>query len=241
MFQQLINELPTSKKEILDRIDEFVTYKNRPARFFSIDLTNLSTAYYNKEHLERLKNAELKCIDSSWLPLILHNKQIAHSSLTDIFDILVLKKDLKQLVLGGPLKKLRLFSNKFPHIDFFELPFVDLNDFNYSEIAAEINQNRYDIIWVSLGAPKQELFIDKLYPRINRGVLCGFGYILDINSVSRRAPRVIQMFKLEWLYRFIQSPRKQGKRIRQILKFLVSYRLNLKKELIIQPNKRNAD
>ena len=230
MFQQLINELPTSKTVILDRIDKYIINKKGPARFFSIDLTNLSTAYYNSEHLERLQSAELKCIDSSWLPLMFYNRQLSHSSLTDIFDILAVRKDLKQVVLGGPMKKLNLFSNHFPHIDVYELPFVDVNDFNYFEIATEINRNRYDIIWVSLGAPKQELFIDKLYPIINSGILCGFGYILDVNSVSKRAPRVIQIFRLEWLYRFIQSPAKQGKRLRQIFKFLASYYFSFVKE-----------
>lgn len=222
-FQQLINELPSSKTEVLDKIDDYVTNRSKPARFYSIDLNNFSTAYFNPEHRERLHNAELKCVDSSWLPLVVRNRDISHSSLTDIFDNLATRKDLKQLVLGGPLKKLQLFSRKFRHIDYVELPFVDVGDFNYIEIAAEINRNRYDIIWVSLGAPKQELFIENLYPRIQRGVLCGFGYILDINSVSRRAPRLIRIIRLEWLYRLIQSPRKQGKKFCRAIYFLACY------------------
>ena len=96
-----------------------------------------------------------------------------------------------------------------------EMPFVPLEfcaveDFKYSEIAAQIDACSPDIIWVSLGAPKQELFIQRLKPLCRRGVFIGVGAAFNFYSGlpdQVRAPGWMRRFKLEWLYRSLREKR----------------------------------
>ena len=108
-------------------------------------------------------------------------------------------------------------------MSFETLPFEKVENFNYQAIANMINQDNPDIIWVSLGAPKQEEFMYKILPYLNRGVMFGFGAIFDFYSEAtnkQRAPKIFLILKIEWIYRLIREPRKQGKRITNIIKVL---------------------
>jgi N-acetylglucosaminyldiphosphoundecaprenol N-acetyl-beta-D-mannosaminyltransferase len=108
-------------------------------------------------------------------------------------------------------------------MSFETLPFEKVENFNYQEIAETINRDNPDIIWVSLGAPKQEEFMYRILPYLKRGVMFGFGAIFDFYSgvtKIKRAPKILLVLKMEWVYRLIKEPRKQGKRIANYLKVL---------------------
>ena len=98
---------------------------------------------------------------------------------------------------------------------FESLPFRNVEDFDYFTIANKINEFNPDIIWVSLGAPKQEIFISKLYPFINKGVLFAIGAAFNLylgNKTNRRAPKILRRLHLEWIFRVCQEPKRVGKR-----------------------------
>ena len=84
-----------------------------------------------------------------------------------------------------------------------------------------INEYSPDIIWVSLGAPKQEIFISKLYPFLDRGILFAIGATINFyagDKKNKRAPKLIRRMHLEWIFRFISQPKKIGNRS---LKYLI--------------------
>jgi N-acetylglucosaminyldiphosphoundecaprenol N-acetyl-beta-D-mannosaminyltransferase len=95
---------------------------------------------------------------------------------------------------------------------FVPLPFQkDPRDFDYAGIASVINSAQPDIIWVSLGAPKQEQFMHYLKPHLKKGVMFGFGAIFTFysgNPKLKRAPAIFRYLSLEWLYRICQEPRR---------------------------------
>jgi N-acetylglucosaminyldiphosphoundecaprenol N-acetyl-beta-D-mannosaminyltransferase len=75
-------------------------------------------------------------------------------------------------------------------------------------VLAEIRRTRADVVFVCLGSPRQELFIDK-----NRHALPGvrlfmaLGGTLDVWAGRvRRAPRPVQKMGLEWLWRMALEP-----------------------------------
>lgn len=106
---------------------------------------------------------------------------------------------------------------------FVELPFRSVDEFDYKSIAADINNYRPDIIWVSLGAPKQEFFMNRLLPFLERGVMFGFGAIFNFYSgvgSVKRAPAWMRRLKLEWLYRAIEEPKKNIPRYLRFIKLL---------------------
>ena len=76
-------------------------------------------------------------------------------------------------------------------------------------IVAEINRLSPDVIWVGLGTPKQQQWIQDNKPIINRGVLLGVGFAFDVNAGTKRdAPLWVQRFGLTWLFRLSQEPRR---------------------------------
>ena len=69
-----------------------------------------------------------------------------------------------------------------------------------------------DFLWVGLGAPKQEKWMNLHKGKVNSimiGVGAGFDYYA---GRIQRAPRWMQDKNLEWLYRLIQDPRRLFKR-----------------------------
>lgn len=75
------------------------------------------------------------------------------------------------------------------------------------KLIEDINSNKADIIFVGLGFPKQEIWIDENRDKMNAKVIIGNGGVMDILSGnSKRAPEIYQRLGLEWLYRLIQNP-----------------------------------
>lgn len=64
-----------------------------------------------------------------------------------------------------------------------------------------------DVLFVALGSPKQEVWINKNLPNINVEVAIGIGGAFDfLSGKVRRAPKWIQRTGLEWLFRLIIQP-----------------------------------
>jgi N-acetylglucosaminyldiphosphoundecaprenol N-acetyl-beta-D-mannosaminyltransferase len=69
------------------------------------------------------------------------------------------------------------------------------------------------IIFVGLGAPKQEIWMHRHFRHLDRGVMLGIGAAIDfVAGTVQRAPRWMQHTGLEWLYRLVQEPRRLAKR-----------------------------
>lgn len=69
------------------------------------------------------------------------------------------------------------------------------------------------IVFVGLGAPKQELWMHAHYKQLARGVLLGVGASIDFAAgQARRAPVWMQKSGSEWVYRLLQEPRRLAKR-----------------------------
>ena len=68
-----------------------------------------------------------------------------------------------------------------------------------------------DIVWVSLGFPKQELFINNINP--NNKNFVGVGAVFEwIAGTKVKAPEFIADLGLEWILRLVQEPRRLFKR-----------------------------
>ncbi|MCD8391042.1 MAG: WecB/TagA/CpsF family glycosyltransferase [Firmicutes bacterium] len=90
------------------------------------------------------------------------------------------------------------------------------------EIVAQINASDADIIFVCLGAPKQEMWIDKYREKLNAKVAMGIGGSLDVFAgTAERAPDFFCNHGLEWLYRLYKEPQRIG-RMMDLPKFAVT-------------------
>ena len=77
----------------------------------------------------------------------------------------------------------------------------------------KINKSKANIVFVALGSPKQEIWINEHKNEITANIIMGVGGSFDVISGNvKRAPVLFQKLGLEWLYRFIKQP----KRMREI-------------------------
>jgi N-acetylglucosaminyldiphosphoundecaprenol N-acetyl-beta-D-mannosaminyltransferase len=75
------------------------------------------------------------------------------------------------------------------------------------EVAERINADRPDVVWVGIGAPRQEKWMARMRPLLEPPVLVGVGAAFDfIAGRTRQAPPWMQRRGLEWLFRLAQDP-----------------------------------
>ena len=95
-----------------------------------------------------------------------------------------------------------------------DAPMVSLEPDPAGDVALieRIRGTRPHLLLVALGAPKQELWLHRVGPRIRPAVGIGVGAALDFVAGARRAPRWMSHAGLEWLFRLLQEPRRLGRR-----------------------------
>ena len=106
-------------------------------------------------------------------------------------------------------------ERKYPGINIkglYSPPFRELTQEEDQADVDMINASGADIIWIGLGAPKQEKWMKAHKGRVN-GVMMGVGAGFDFHAGTiKRAPVWIQKIGLEWLYRLFQDPGRLIKR-----------------------------
>lgn len=84
---------------------------------------------------------------------------------------------------------------------------------DWHTFVARCSGNTPAVVWVGLGAPKQELWLATVSPHAPKTLFFGVGAAFDfLSGAKRRAPRWMQRAGLEWAYRLGSDPRRLWKR-----------------------------
>lgn len=100
----------------------------------------------------------------------------------------------------------RLSIDKYPGIQIvgYRHGFCNVDD---PALVEDMKACEPDMIFVGLGCPKQEDWIDQHLEQFDKGLFIGVGGSFDVLAGRvKRAPMFWQRLKLEWLYRLIQRP-----------------------------------
>lgn len=101
----------------------------------------------------------------------------------------------------------------------FHNGFFDIENCDY--IINDINSKKPFAVFVAMGSPRQEKFIIKYMEILDAKVFMGVGGCFDVFSgETKRAPKWMINFGLEWLYRVVKEPFRI-KRLGVIPKFLL--------------------
>lgn len=99
--------------------------------------------------------------------------------------------------------------NKYPNLQIVGMyapPFRKLTEEEDEKIIHIINDSKPDFIWVALGAPKQEIWMNEHMNRLT-GIMIGVGAAFDFEAgMVKRAPRWMQELCMEWMHRILQDP-----------------------------------
>lgn len=110
-------------------------------------------------------------------------------------------------VLSGRHSELEVVGTYAPPV----MPWEELAE--DEETLARIREAKPDILFVALGAPKQEFWLDAVRERLRVPVGIGVGAAFDfVAGTVKRAPRWVQKAGLEWLFRLSQEPRRLWRR-----------------------------
>lgn len=126
---------------------------------------------------------------------------------------------LKHFFYGDKEETLQILQQKlkekYPDIQIAGMispPFRSLSREEEKAYIQQINDSGADIIWIGLGAPKQENWMYEhqgMFQGVMIGVGAGFSYHAGL---IKRAPEWMQKMSLEWFYRLMQDPVRLFKR-----------------------------
>jgi len=109
------------------------------------------------------------------------------------------------------------YQSRYPGIriaGYYTPPFAaSFSEDQNAVMRSVINATKPDVLFVSLTAPKQDIWIHQQLGQLNTMLAIGVGAAFDSEAGSlKRAPMLLQKMGLEWFYRFLQEPGRMFRR-----------------------------
>lgn len=128
-------------------------------------------------------------------------------------------KDCKHYFYGNTEENLNIMikkvKEKYPNLKICGYEpsiFRELKDEEVKELADRINKSEADFVWVGIGAPRQEILMNRM-KKMTNSIMTGVGGAFNILAdLVNDAPMWMQKIGLEWFYRLIKEPRRLFKR-----------------------------
>ncbi len=224
-FDISFNPVPQSVLEDIDR----AVREGVPGYVCVVDGNILAMSHKDAGYRDVIDGAMFSIMDSSWIPVyvkLIYGKKYTQYCGSMIFDDITRMCRYRMCFLGASDDILVPLKEKMSQVDpairdmkFMELPFCKVDEFDYESIADAVNAANPDIVWLSLGAPKQEQFAGRLCRYLNRGVVIPVGAVFKFRSGmgEKRAPDWMIRCHLEFVYRIFSDPGKQIRRCMMIL------------------------
>lgn len=196
---------------------------SRTAHFCNVHL--VVTAHDSRILLESLENGSLNATDG--MPLVwiarhlgVRGKRVSGPDLMlAVMDLGRARGARHYLYGGGPGVADELAQRlvaRFPGllvVGAWSPPFEPPTAEEVTADIARVQAESPDYLWVGLGAPKQELWVEDARGRLLVAGILAVGAAFDFLSGSkRRAPRWMQRTGLEWLFRLASEPRRLWRR-----------------------------
>ena len=153
-----------------------------------------------------------------WAEKFLNGNSIKKIAGYDLF-LFLMKKINKEsgsvFFLGASYETLKKIKSKcsqeYPNITFgsYSPPYKTVFSIEDSKIMCnKVNENKPDILFVGMTAPKQEKWIYEFKNQLEANNICAIGAVFDFYAGNvNRAPEFIIRLGLEWFHRSIKSKR----------------------------------
>jgi N-acetylglucosaminyldiphosphoundecaprenol N-acetyl-beta-D-mannosaminyltransferase len=230
-------------KECLEICSQFYNSERCHTVFF-INAHCFNIAQKNSKYFKALNKADLVLNDGIGIDIaakLNKNKLKENMNGTDLIPKIISHayqaKQSFYLIGGVPgiiEQTKKELEKKHSHINIVGIRDGYFLDSENESLIAEINNSKAEVLIIGMGVPRQELWlidnIEKL--KFVRLAIAGGAIVDFIAGKVKRAPVWVQKLKIEWLYRFINEPKRLFKRyfIGNFVFFLhlFSYKLRLK-------------
>jgi N-acetylglucosaminyldiphosphoundecaprenol N-acetyl-beta-D-mannosaminyltransferase len=214
----------TSYGAVCDRLAEMAT-NQQSGYVIAANVHVVMTAYWNRAYRAVVNGATIVTPDG--MPIVLGLRLLGRKTQSRVYgpDLMLAWCDraatlgLSIYLYGSSWETLGLLESKlldqFPGLQIagsYSPPFRSMTPEELQEDCDRINASGASVVFVSLGCPKQELWMAQ-HQRSIRAVTIGVGaaFRFHTGEVSQ-APRWMMRLSLEWLYRLCVEPRRLWKR-----------------------------
>jgi exopolysaccharide biosynthesis WecB/TagA/CpsF family protein len=213
----------------------------------------LIEAYRSKDFNKAANHIDMIVTESYpiiWALNTVHNLKLRKRVVGADLSLYVLEKantyNLKVFLFGSREYTIRKFAEfikfKYPNVEICGMQSDRFRESTEKEDKMDIdliNSAGAQIVFVGRGCPRQEYWINSHKNQINASMIA-IGAVFDwYAGTLRRAPKWMQNLSLEWLYRFMQEPRRLWKRnlITNSYYLFLMAKFILKKKLGLLKNK----
>jgi N-acetylglucosaminyldiphosphoundecaprenol N-acetyl-beta-D-mannosaminyltransferase len=226
--------IPDSRSILGTRVSIFDSYEDALELIRERMMAHLPTfcAAINPEKLYRAKSdpelhkvldsADLRICDGvgvSLASMLLYHRRLPRCTGIDLFLKLIsfsAEEGWKVFVLGASPQSneaaCRALTERFPGLTIAGRRDGYFKDSD--EVVESINESGADLLFVAMGSPRQEFWINKHMPRLKTSFCMGVGGSLDVVSgTAKRAPVLFQCTGTEWLYRLITQPSRLSRQL----------------------------
>ena len=219
----LIGKIKVSVTNQCDCIENIISEKGNKSKYICVG--NVRTAVFgnkNNKYQKTINEAFMNLPDGMplvWAGRIAGAATINRTSGPDLFgELLNDKYGLKHYLLGDSettlnslVDKIRIKYPKTIISGYYSPPFVSIDNFDIQVIAHRIMNSGADIIWVAVGAPKQDYLSAELIKHCDKGIFIGVGAAFRFFlGEYKHPPRIFQLLGLEGIFwRFARNPMKE--------------------------------
>lgn len=213
-------------------LDDWSKDNTRFRYMTSTNLNNIWEAQESQEYYQVMKCADISLPDG--IPVIWQGRRKGYDLpercgieevMLALFEESKTGKGHAHFFYGNTIKVLEQMKKnllaQYPNLTIvgtFSPPFRTLSPEEEEEHIDLINAAKPDFLWVSLGCPKQELWLYRNREKLGSMIGGGAGAVFNfISGETKKAPKWIQYSGLEWLMRLYLSPKRLYQR------YLVKY------------------
>lgn len=214
-------------EQIMSKLSERSAQKNKrrmqPASFAFVNADCANQYYANESYRNTLNNFSNVFADGIGVKIAARMSGLAmreNVNGTDMFPLLCeqLNKDNKRVVLLGAKqavieKVAKKLAKEYPNLVVAD--YIDGYSYKDEQLALRqrINRANADLLFVAMGAPRQEFWIEANGPCLNVSAMIGVGGLFDFYSETvSRAPEWLRELSMEWVWRLAVQPLDKGKR-----------------------------
>ena len=238
-----------SLDQVIDQIIDHAQSRNAPGYVVTPNAQHIVMLQHNAHFQQIYQQAALAVPDGVsllWAAKFLGTPLLGRVNGTDLFEKLCMASaevGLKVFFLGGrpgaAEGAAQVLKVRHPNLDIVGTycpPYGFEADVSERErIRTTVAAAAPDILFVGLGAPKQEYWIYEHYKQLGIPVSIGIGVSFEfVAGTVQRAPKLLQRLGLEWAFRLMTEPKRLWRRY--VFGNTSFTWLVLKQKLTLKPN-----
>ena len=212
-------------EEAIERVVD-AARNERPLAVSALAVHGVMTGALDPEHRYRLNRFDLVCPDGQpvrWALRLLHGCKLPDRVYGPTLTLKICERAAREglpiFLFGGSAELLEVLSSKlrekFPNLQIAGMQasrFRQTTPEERDETAARIRASGARIVFVGLGCPRQEVWAFENREAVSLPLIA-VGAAFNFHAgLLPQAPPTLQKLGLEWLYRFVQEPRRLWRR-----------------------------